>query len=144
MYDPDSENASIVDPEELKKYKKATKDIHDLETGLGRNANAYVLSKTADPAIARCVVNWLNLWASEEAMLGESNRMGEFVRKWALSSIALSYLQVRDSQELTKEDKQSVEHWIRLLAERVVEDFHKTQKSPRAATTICTGPDGAS
>lgn len=128
MYDPDSENASIVDPEELKKYKKATKDIHDLETGLGRNANAYVLSKTADPAIARCVVNWLNLWASEEAMLGESNRMGEFVRKWALSSIALSYLQVRDSQELTKEDKQSVEHWIRLLAERVVEDFSQNPK----------------
>ncbi|MGB3215364.1 MAG: alginate lyase family protein [Alphaproteobacteria bacterium] len=128
MYDQDSENASIVDPEELKKYKKATKDIHDLETGLGRNANAYLLSKTADPAITRCVVNWLNLWASEEALLGESNRMGEFVRKWALSSIALSYLQVRDNPELPKEDKESVERWIRLLAERVVEDFSKNPK----------------
>lgn len=125
MYDPESENASVVDPEELKKYREDTKPIHDLEVGLVRNANAYILSSSADPAIAHCVVNWLKLWASEDALLGKSNRMGEFVRKWTLASIALSYLQVRESQSLSKEDRQGVEIWIKRLSERVMEDFSK-------------------
>lgn len=125
MYDPESENASVVDPQELKKYREETKPIHDLEVGLVRNANAYLLSSSSDPAIANCVVNWLNLWAAEEALLGESNRMGEFVRKWTLSSVALSYMQVRDSQSLSAEDRQDVERWIKQVAERVMKDFSK-------------------
>lgn len=125
MYDKDSENASIVDPKELAKYKRATKDIQTLESKLNKHANMYVMAKNPRPDIARCVVEWINVWAKDEALLGDSNRMGEFVRKWALSSIALAYLQVRDEPSLSQEERVLAEAWIRRLADRVVADFSK-------------------
>ncbi len=132
MYDDDSKNASVVDPEAHKKYLENTKSIKDLESGLTRTANRYLLSKPPRTDIAECVLRWLDEWAAEDALLGKSNHMGDFVRKWALSSIALGYIQIRDETGLDAKEKKQAEDWIRRLTKRVIDDFStRTDKNSR-------------
>lgn len=128
VYDKSSENSSVVDPEEKARYLRETENISMLETGLSKYANRYVMAQNPNPQVAQCVVDWINIWAMHDGLLGESNRMGEFVRKWALSSISLAYLQVKDEPSLSEEDKAIVRFWIRRLAERVVADFSTLPK----------------
>ena len=104
VYDKSSENSSVVDPEEKARYLRETENISMLETGLSKYANRYVMAQNPNPQVAQCVVDWINIWAMHDGLLGESNRMGEFVRKWALSSISLAYLQVQDEPSLSEED----------------------------------------
>lgn len=123
MYDKNSENASIVDPEAYKTYKEATKPVQNFEVGLATTANLYVRSIPPRPEIASCVISWLTLWADAQGMLGKDNHSGEFIRKWILASIAMAYIQVRDDANISAEDHQKVRTWIAQLAARVTEDF---------------------
>lgn len=132
MYDEASENSSIVDPDAHQRYRDKTKSIRALESGLGRMANRYILSNPPEPVIARCVMRWLVDWSKEDALLGQSNHMGDFVRKWALTSIALAYIQVRDEPRIAEKDHDRVKLWIATLANRVIADFStRTDKKSR-------------
>lgn len=123
MYDKESENASIIDPEAYKTYKEATKPFQTFEIGLSTTANLYIRSIPPRKEIASCVINWLTTWADAQAMLGEDNHSGEFIRKWILASIAMAYTQVRDDASISPEDHQKIHVWISQLADRVMKDF---------------------
>lgn len=123
IYDESSENASIVDPEAAKQYKEDTKDIKSLETGLVRYANRYILSKPPRAEIANCLITWMDQWGQDEALLGKSNHMGDFVRKWALAASATAYLQVRDEVNLDPKKLENAQKWLKTLTARVIQDF---------------------
>lgn len=125
MYDEDSENASIVDPVAYETYKNKVKPIQKLESGLTKMANSYLTNNTQKAAIAKCISQWMQEWSKTNGLLGKSNRMGEFVRKWALASISLTYIQIRDEKTLSSNDRKLIEHWIKAISDRVKEDFSK-------------------
>lgn len=123
IYDKKSGNSSIVDPKAEAEYMEKTKSIRNLEKGLSTTANRYIFSNPPRPEIAACVITWMKNWADNEGFLGKANSMGEFVRKWALASISLAYLEVKDSPDISENDRQSVENWIKKMSEQVIKDF---------------------
>lgn len=125
MYDKESENASIIDPEAYKTYKEAVKPVQAFESGLTSTANLYLRSLPPRPEIAACVASWLSLWADSDALLGKDNHSGQFIRKWLLSSISMAYLQVRDDPYISAEEHEKIQRWIKKVTERVIADFSK-------------------
>jgi poly(beta-D-mannuronate) lyase len=120
-----SDNSSIIDFNAYDNYAEDTKPIGRFQRGLTSMANRYVSSNPARPEIAACTLSWLKAWADDDALMGNVNRMGESVRKWALSPIALSYIQIRDEPSLNARQKRAVESWIRRVATAVVNDFSR-------------------
>ena len=125
MYDKASKNASIVDPEAYARYKAKTKPVRDLEQGLATTANQYMKSWPPRPEIAACVMSWIAIWADARGMLGESNKTGEFIRKWILASISMAYIQVRDDPYIPPDVDEKAQAWIRDIAVQVMDDFSK-------------------
>jgi len=113
-------DASVINPEAMARYQDATKPITDYETQITTISDAFVRSRPADPAPARCALDWLDAWASQGAFLGRVSQQGWYVRKWALSSIAASYVKIQDAEGLDPVKRQRVEGWIRQLAAETV------------------------
>ncbi len=120
-----SENSSVVDPDSYKKYKAETVSMSSFESKVTAMANRYVQSNPRRPEIAQCAMKWIRGWAKEDALLGDANRTGEFVRKGVFASVVLTYQQVKDEPTLRSQDKRRIEKWIRQVAERIVADFSK-------------------
>jgi poly(beta-D-mannuronate) lyase len=113
-------DASVINPEAMARYQDATKPITDYETQITTVSDAFVRSRPADLTPARCTLDWLDAWASQGALLGRVSQQGGYVRKWALSSIAASYVKLQDAEGLDPVKRQRVEGWIRQLAAETV------------------------
>lgn len=125
FYEDDDPSRSSVDKKRLKKYKKSSAGLYGFEEKLAVIANRYVAERGRDSTKAVCAQDWLDLWAGQGALLGEVNRSGELVRKWSLASISSIYAQIKDEPDLDVRKKARIESWIRVVAERVIEDFSK-------------------
>lgn len=116
-------HGSKVDTQAYKTYKDAVKPLRVYEETLTRMANAYVASNPPEEMFALCALEWLDTWADEDAMLGEVNRTGGFVRKWMLASIASAYVQVKDSEEVGMFRRRRIENWLHKVARAVMKDY---------------------
>lgn len=126
FYEKDDKSASIVDKKALKVYQKSVQPLSAYEAGLSQMANRYVRSNPAREDIAKCALHWLERWAKEDALLGgDVTKNGEFVRKWALASLASAYLQIQDDPTLEAKRKKRVEGWLRRVAETVMGDYSR-------------------
>jgi len=112
-------DASVVNRQAMVRYREATKPITDYESQIAVISDTVVRSSPPNPATARCALEWLDAWAGQGALLGRINPQGAQVRTWALSSIAASYLKVRDAEGLEGIKGRRVEAWIRQLANEV-------------------------
>lgn len=127
-----SSNNSIIDPSAYDAYSEKTAPLGRYQNGLTSMANRYLKSAPHNPEIAVCTLKWLEAWAEEGALLGDVNRTGAFVRKWVLSSIALSYIQIRDEPMLDPWSDQKVRSWILEVSNAVIADFSRdTDKESR-------------
>lgn len=122
------DSASIVDPEAYGSYQVAVKPLRDMESGLTNMANRYVRSNPPRPDIAACVLDWMWIWAREKAMMGDINRSGEFVRKWALASLATTWIQIRDDRDLDPKKRRKVEFWLRGITNEVKRDYSRDRE----------------
>jgi len=113
-------DSSIIDPEAMARYQEATKPITDYETQITAVSDAFLRSRPANLAPARCVLDWLDAWAGQGALLGRMSQQGGYVRTWALSSIAASYIKIQEAEGLDASKRQHVEAWIRQLATEVI------------------------
>jgi poly(beta-D-mannuronate) lyase len=118
-------DSSVIDPEAMARYQDVTKPVTDYETQITTISDGFVRSRPADPAPARCTLDWLNAWASQGALLGRMSQQGGYVRKWALSSIAASYIKIQDAEGLDAVKRRRVEGWIRQVAAEVVTYYSK-------------------
>lgn len=112
-------DASVVDAAALRRYQQATKAISDYETSITTISDTFVRSRPPDVESARCALTWLDAWASQDALLGRISQQGTYVRTWALSAIAASYMKILDAEGLDTMQRQHVEGWIRRLAAEV-------------------------
>jgi poly(beta-D-mannuronate) lyase len=127
IYEKGDKTYSKVDPTAYAAYKKAYQPISAYEQHLVFTANTYVKSNPARGDIAACDLDWLEAWAKKDALLGQVNKSGEYIRKWLLGSIANTWLQIRDEQSLDAEKKKNVLKWIEKLASAVKTDFSRDE-----------------
>lgn len=126
FYKKGDESASHVDKKAMKTYKAAIKPLSEYESAISAMANRYLRSDPPREDVAECALLWLDRWARQDALLGEEiTPNGEFVRKWALASLASSYLQIQDSPDISRKHKARVEKWLRRVAETVIADYSR-------------------
>lgn len=123
IYTSKKEGYSIVDPVAEKKYKKATKKLTSYENAIIKMSNLYLVSQPRQEKIALCVLDWLDSWALNGALLGKTNRTGKFVRKWTLGTLASAYAQIMEGKDLDPAKTKKIENWLRELAFSVLLDF---------------------
>lgn len=123
IYEKDDPSRSTIDPESEARYKDTMRPLSRFETNLAKMANRYVRSNPPRADIAACALDWLDSWARQDALLGTVNRVGEFVRKWSLASMASAWLQIRDEPMLDPGARARVERWLGDVARAVVADY---------------------
>ena len=113
-------DSSVVNPDARARYPGATKPVMVYETHITNISDTFVRSRPADLTPARCALDWLEAWANQGALLGRMSQQGGYVRTWALSAIAASYVKIQEGAGLDAVKRQRVEAWIRRLAAEVV------------------------
>ncbi len=107
-------------------YKAKSARINTLEKEFSASVEAYLRSGS-EPAL-RCALGHLTAWADADAMQSRvTDHTGRSVRKWALASVAASYLRLKfaGSQPLAAhpDDARRIEGWLTRLSDIVIEDW---------------------
>ncbi|MBF9198044.1 alginate lyase family protein [Microvirga terrestris] len=116
----DSSRATIDDSAN-EKYLKAVVPLRAYAKGLVKIANDYVRSNPRNPAAAVCALDWLEHWASANAMTDTRSKQALFNLGQTLGGFALAYLQIRNAPDLQEDKKKRVEGWLKALGRQVVE-----------------------
>jgi poly(beta-D-mannuronate) lyase len=115
-------HASVIDPEKLAAFQKASENSNHLSQFAALAADAY-LSK-GSRAAALCVYSLLDAAAKADAWDGQMPSFsGVYIQNWLLSAVAISYLKVRSSGLGTPAQDAAIQKWFKLLAARVREYF---------------------
>ena len=120
VYKRSDPHRATIDRKAQKIYEKETAESRRYENDLLRMTNDYL--RTGSTAKAQCALDWLYEWASEDALLGETNDMGVAVRQWTLASLGSAYAQIR-SATLDEKKKAAVESWLFACAVSVIGDY---------------------
>ena len=115
----DSSRATI-DETANETYLKAVVPIRAYAKGLVQIANDYVRSSPKNPAAAACALDWLEHWASANAMTDMRSKQALFNLGQTLGGFALAYLQIRNAPDLQEDRKKRVEAWLKALGQQVV------------------------
>ncbi len=118
-------NHSIVDAERYRRNQEITRPLTELTRKLGDFGDAWMGSLPADPAPARCALDWLDTWAVADAMLGSLTSQGAYERKWTLAGTALAYLRLREAPGLDPARKARVEAWFVRLARAMIPYYER-------------------
>jgi len=115
-----------VNPKAEAKYRAATAPINEVEKQVSAMVAHYL--HTGDPATLRCALDWLSSWAQADALEGRTqDHTGKSVRKWALASLASSWLRLKFSKsrplDVSPEKVHDIERWFEDLAKLVVDDW---------------------
>lgn len=107
-------------------YKAKSARINTLEKEFSASVEAYL--REGSEAAVSCALGHLTAWADAGAMQSRvTDHTGRSVRKWALASVAASYLRLKfaGSQPLAKhaDEVLRIEAWLTRLSEIVIEDW---------------------
>lgn len=131
FYSPGS-GSSVVDDGAMKRYRAARKPVDDFERGIIDMGDRYLGVAPRDPAIARCVLDWLHRWAQGGGYQGAVSSQGGFVRKWSLGTVSLAWLKIRAAPGLDPAKTADVLRWIGTWALTVKADYEdRPERSSR-------------
>lgn len=116
-----------LNPKAEKEFRKLTAPITALERGVSQQVEDYL--RSGNKAALGCALGMLRDWSAAGALMGEATTYsGKSMRKWALGSVASSYLRLKfsSSRPLEREAElvRGVEVWMGQLADRVVEEWN--------------------
>ena len=123
IYSDSKQSGSTIDEAARKKYKKDISHLSRYERNISNMSDIYILTGRKNSVIANCVLDWLYVWAMDDAYLGEVNHQGEAVRKWGLAVLATSYAKIRKDKNLDKNKNKKVRHWLHNIAYTVKDDY---------------------
>lgn len=104
------------------RYKKATRTLQEYESGLAELSDLHVQGQAASAA---CALDWLDRWASADALTGPANMTGRATRKWTLSAAAFSFLKIHEAPGLDPDAKARVSIWLKRVAGIVVQEHQQ-------------------
>lgn len=115
-------HASIIDPQKLAAFQKASEDSTHLSQFAALAADAYLYKGSR--AAATCVYSLLDAAAKAQAWTGKMpSFQGVYIQNWLLSAVAISYLKVRPSALGTPEQNADIQRWFALLSTQVRDYF---------------------
>jgi poly(beta-D-mannuronate) lyase len=103
---------SIADPVLKRRNEAAVRPLHAYLAEVAALADGWNESRPANPAYATRVIEALDAWAREDALLGTVNKQGAYERVWALSGLALAYLRVREAPSVDHGAEARIETWF--------------------------------
>lgn len=115
-----------LNPKANARYKAATAGITELEKQVSAMVGDYLAH--GDPATLRCVLDWMAGWARAGALeRPTTDHTGKSVRKWALASLASSWVRLKFSEsrplDAAPDPARDVERWLERLGKLVVDDW---------------------
>lgn len=116
-----------INPKAEAAYEGLTGDIRELERQVSAMTAHYLHS--GRPELLDCTLAWLDAWAQAGALTGKAdNHTGRSVRKWALATLASSWVRLKfsASRPLERADAQEVRRvdaWLGRLGDLVVADW---------------------
>ena len=119
-YNQADSSRATIDETANENYLKAVVPLRAYAKGLVQIANDYVRSHPRNPAAAACALDWLEHWASANAMTDMRSKQALFNLGQTLGGFALAYLQIRNAPDLQKNKKTRVEAWLKALGQQVV------------------------
>lgn len=125
-YEGSDKSRSTWNADSDKAFREATHDIFAMETGTASLVMQFM--RDGRPAQLDCTLGWLTTWANADALMSQDfNHTGKSMRKWALGSMASSYLRLKFSTSHPLADHpqqaQVIEAWFGRLADQVVSDW---------------------
>lgn len=125
-YEGSDDARATLNPEANARYLAATKAVAEMEKGYASLVRRYM--RTGNPILLDCTMRWLNTWAEADALMNRApTHTGRSVRKWALASLAGSYLRIRHSADNPLRDdltrRRQIEAWFGRLAEQVISEW---------------------
>lgn len=131
MYKDTDPTESIADPKLEAVYQKQIAPLNEYLVELARMANIYTRSNGRNLSAAKCALDWLHNWSSQDALLADGNRYGSFVRAWALSGLSASYIQIALDGRLEAAKKVEVKKWLSRLNKLVIHDYSSPAEIPK-------------
>jgi poly(beta-D-mannuronate) lyase len=115
-----------LNPQAYARYRKATEPINQMEKQVSAMVASYLHSGEA--ATLRCALDWLAAWARAGALeRPTTDHTGKSVRKWALASLASSWVRLKFSPskplDAAPDQAGDIEAWLERLGKRVVDDW---------------------
>lgn len=121
-YEGDGSSKSRLNKEAESRYKQGVKSIRELEDLSSKITRDFIRGAGEDAR--ECLLDLLYAWARQDALLHEqANPIGEAMRKWALATTGVHYLQVMQLDSglppVKGRKRQVVEEWFADLADNV-------------------------
>nr|WP_220457666.1 alginate lyase family protein [Vibrio marinisediminis] len=130
-YSPDDESKSTVVKELDEKYEESTALINEFTFHIVKLSDRIVQGGTSEELT--CYLSSVSTWADQSSLTNntEINHMGKAVKKWALASIASSYLKVslNYSDSIPDATDKLIKNWISTLAYQVKHDYSNRKPS---------------
>ncbi|RON52744.1 mannuronate-specific alginate lyase [Pseudomonas frederiksbergensis] len=125
-YEGSDKARSTLNVQSEKAFRDTTADITTLERGTSKRVMQFM--RDGRPEQLECTLNWLTAWAKADALMSKDfNHTGKSMRKWALGSMASSYIRLKfsDSHPLAnhQQESQLIEAWFSKMADQVVSDW---------------------
>lgn len=116
IYEEDDASRTEIDPEAQAKYLKQIAPVRKYLRGVMALANSFALSHGENRVAGQCAVRSIAEWAKAGALIDAETQIAMFNRATFLAGIASAYVQIRQSPELTLEDRSAIEGWLSTLS----------------------------
>lgn len=116
--------SSVIDPAKWKAYAASSGPYKELGAHVVAAADAY--RQTGSRAAAECALKLMVTAAHDGVFTGRmSSRQAYYVQGWVLGAVALSYLKVRDSGLVTREDRKLLLPWFKTVTQQTIGFYEK-------------------
>ena len=103
--------SSIIDPEKWKAYAASSGPYKELGNRVVAAADAY--QSTGSRAAAECALQHMEAAAKDGVFTGKmSSNQAYYVQGWVISAVSISYLKVRGSGLIHKDQQDTILPWI--------------------------------
>jgi poly(beta-D-mannuronate) lyase len=118
-YEGDGSSKSKINEEAESRYKESVKSIRALESLSSSITRDFI--RGAGEEARDCLIGLLSAWAEAGALLhGQANPIGQAMRKWALATTGVHYLQIMqldaDLPAADARKRRHIEQWFARLA----------------------------
>lgn len=110
---------SVIDPKRRKADFLASEALRKFSQSVSQQVEIFEYSQGHNVGAAQCALAKLDTWASANALQGYFNAQGAHHRKWALTSIAISFLMISEVPQLDQVKLQNVSRWLDRLGKLV-------------------------
>ncbi len=110
-----------------KEYRRRIASITAFERGVSKQVDDYM--RAGRPQALDCAIKLLHAWSSSGGLQGESTtHTGKSMRKWALGSVASSYVRLKFSPSkplavVDPDQIRAIEDWMSKVADQVVDEW---------------------